>query len=303
MPIKNNDTVIPQIMLKDQKIYRVYKGTELEHGVFNATYNTGPGYVGKQTEEFTWGIGIDNLPTASCADASFKGWYGTKSLNNQVSNITEDIKTDTSLYAYFEKSKTQYSGNYQWTEETSVWHEGTSGQSFDPLSEGVYYTGQGFDCFNWAVYRSRTWLGADLYGFNMYNTASTSSTPKAGALARWSIDGLYGGGHMCHIAFVEKVYDDGTPLYSHGGYSGYTPNAYVTTRSGNHYTHMGYFYTSLCYQGGSEGYYETVTETKTAYADWQDSSSPPSGSWQGSPSTRTVSSHYDYNINNWTTYN
>lgn len=53
MPIYNGSNIIPQVYLGSSKIYRVYRGTELEHGVFNVSYEVGPGSVDVASQEFT----------------------------------------------------------------------------------------------------------------------------------------------------------------------------------------------------------------------------------------------------------
>lgn len=325
MPVYNGNTILPQIYSGNNKIYRVFKGNELVHGIFNTYYNVGPGSVSPTSQEFTWGIGLSSLPTPSCNEATFNGWYSDKSLNSQISNISTTISTDMNLYAYFEKQKVQYAGNYQWEtyekikdeDDEKIWHEGSSGgSSFTPLSPGWHYNMySGNDCWAWCSARHNM-LG-DHSHYGMWDTPSTSYTPKAGALARWGTSE----GNIktaIHGAFVEKVYDDGTPLYSHGRWGKASDGmVYVTTSSGldeiyKEYYHLGYIYTSICDSsgGGSSGYWETIHHdaeygyvTHTGYVDWQDSSSPPQGDWSsGSPSTRTVYSHWDYNSNSWTSW-
>ena len=313
MPIYQGNMILPQVYLGNNKIYRVYRGNELEHGIFNAIYNVGPGSVSPTSQEFTWGIGLASLPTPSCNGATFNGWYADKSLINKVDNISNNMQVDTNLYAYFEKSKVQYSGQYQWQTyekikdawDEQVWHEGGgSGQSFTPLSDGWHYNMyNGNDCAAWCKARKNS-LGS-YESIGMWTTPTSSYTPKAGALARWgnSIS------TAVHIAFVERV-ENGTPVYSHGNWGSPPYGAvYVTTSSGLSYPHLGYIYTSICSDdGGGGGYWETVHHdaeygyvTHYDAVGWQDSGSPPQGGWSsGNPQTRTVYSKWDYNSNTWT---
>lgn len=335
MPIYQGNTILPQVYLGNNKIYRVYRGNELEHGIFNAVYNVGPGSVSPTSQEFTWGIGLSSLPVANCSGATFNGWYTEKALNNKTTSIAKDVKIDTNLYAYFEKSKTQYSGQYQWQSyekikdawDEQVWHEGGgSGQSFTPLSEGEHweyantYSQYPYEdknsvvknCAAWTKYRSNS-LGGPSNPGGWANP--DGQTPKAGAFARWgppyyernAAGEVTYSQNYSHVAFVEKVYSDGTPLFSHGGWSPYK-YINVTTDSGGRSNFMGYYYTSLCTDGGGGGYWETVHHdaeygyvTHYGTVGWQDSNTPPQGSWSsGNPQTRIVYSHYDYNSNNWT---
>lgn len=320
MPIQFNGTALPRIKLGNEQVYRVYKGNELVWGLYNLTYNVGPGSVEQNPKTFVWGIGVSSLPTPTCTGATFDGWYLDSSLSESTIGISKNIHKDTNIYAKFIRQKTQYKVHYKVDEGHDV---SDGGGSFSPRTSApdVYsypYNYRGaytFQCAWYSYCRSAEISGE--YPWNGYHLGGARSYyywPWDKSQDRWDV-------RLGAVAAYGDAYWSGGELYSSNPHTAVVEGIDGSTVWLSDYNHMGdesfhYYSRSLsettsklfgintwygwCYNktggGGGSHHVENWVNYET---DWQDDESYPNGE-KVSVETRVVYSYWNYNTSNWT---
>lgn len=125
MPIINNNTVIPRIRINNNtEVRRIFRGTELLFGVFDAIYKVPASSSGNSVKNdttnpstFTWGIGIPALKNPSVpSGTTFVKWCLDAKVKTGAPSINKTLAENTIRYALVYKTTTMYRGYYEWDE-------------------------------------------------------------------------------------------------------------------------------------------------------------------------------------------
>lgn len=206
---------------------------------------------------------------------TFDGWFYDNTFATKVIGVSTNAAGDRTYYAKWKQTKTQYSGYY----ETSS----TSTQSIPSDS----YTGSASPVYFRAGGSSPVTHSSSITVTSLYVSFDNCYSDWTGYVKPQVDYGYFTGG-------------EGSSYYTHIG-TLYSSGEDPSTKSVSFTLPQGSSVGFRVYRNGtrtniylnSGGSYKYGGTSKT-WVGWQDSSSPPSGSWaSGYPLTRTVTRYYD----------
>lgn len=229
---------------------------------------------------------IDSFKTPTHANydgraVTFDGWYSDTSYNQKIIGVSSSAAGDRTYYAKWIQTKTQYRGYYE-TSSTST--QSIPGDSYSGSASPVYFRAGSSSPITHSSSIKVTSLFANFD--NCYSDWTGYVKPQ---VDYGYFTGGEGSSYYTHI---------GT-LYS-SGEDPSTKSVSFTLPSGSSVGFRVYRNGTrtliYLYDGGSYKY----GGTSKTWVDWQDSSSPPSGSWaSGYPETRTVTRYYNGYTKTW----
>ena len=229
---------------------------------------------------------IDSLPTPTHSSYDsrsviFDGWFYDNNFETCAGSLTATATGDREYCAKWVQSKTQYSGSYTTSSSTS---QSIPSDSYSGSSSPVYFRCGGSSPVTHSSAITITSINADfdncLSDWTDYVKPQVDYgyfTGGEGSSYYTNVGSLYSQGESPSTKTVSYTLPQGSSMGFRVYQSGSRTKLYLNSGS--------YSY------GGSS----------SSYADWQDSSSPPSGSWDsGYPIRRNVSRYY--NGSSWTSW-
>lgn len=248
-------------------------------------YNSNGGSYISSSNFYSLLESITSLPTPTHSDydsraVSFDGWFYDNTFATKVVGVSTNAAGNRTYYAKWKQTKTQYSGYYitGGSITQSILSDSYTGGWKSLSNQKVMWLDT-----NWIKFEADTTVTKLYVNIDYYLTGYTNYKKPAVYYG-------YYNGSISESNFVQngQLYSEGTEYPGEVSVNYTIPGgSYLAVKS---LITDGVSRDSAYLNEGSV----TTSSSTSKYADWQDSSNPPDGSWaSGYPVTRTVSRYYN----------